>query len=229
MQGVHGHVPSVRGIVSKLNGRHAVAPPPVTDSVFVHIQKTGGNSIRRALGLPENPPDKHRTARELRASLGTAAWEDRFSFAFVRNPWDRLVSWWTMIDAKRPAFEEPRMAQTNDFHAYVLAKARTFEEFILNCTDTIADAGGQKSILRPQLDYVADADGLILVDFVGRFETIGDDFRVVAGRLGLHGRELPHVNASRSRRHYRDYYDPALAAVVGERFKPDLAAFGYEF
>ena len=197
--------------------------------IFVHIQKTGGNSIRAALGLPQNPLDKHRTARELRASIGVADWNRGFSFAFVRNPWDRLVSWWTMIDARRPASRAPRLEQMNDFQFYVLSNAHSFEEFILNCTDTIADTDGDKSIVRPQLEYVTDEKGAILVNFVGRFEALEDDFRIVAAQLGRHGVELPHVNESRNRQHYRNYYDPALAAVVGERFSTDLAAFGYEF
>lgn len=133
-----------------------------------------------------------------------------------------------MIDAQRPSSGDPRPEQTNAFQYYVLSNARSFEEFILCCTDTITDLDGDKSIVRPQLEYVVDDKRAILVDFVGRFETLEDDFRVVAERLGRHGLELPHVNDSQ-RRHYRHYYDPALAAVVGERFSADLEAFGYEF
>jgi hypothetical protein len=196
---------------------------------FVHIQKTGGDSVRAALGLPEKPPDKHWTARELRASIGFAEWERRFSFAFVRNPWDRLVSWWSMIDAARPPSAELRAERTMGFWRYVLSNARCFEEFILNCTETIADPDGDKSIMRPQLDYISGDGAEILVNFVGRFETLDADFRVVTARLGREGLALPHANKSRHRRHYRHYYDQALAAVVGERFKADLTAFGYEF
>ena len=63
------------------------------DFTFVHIQKTGGTSIRVALGLPKVPPGKHWSAARHRAALGREEWERRFTFAFVRNPWDRLVSW----------------------------------------------------------------------------------------------------------------------------------------
>lgn len=142
----------------------------------------------------------------------------------MRNPWDRLVSWWSMIDAQRR-----RSEHTNAFQFYVLSNARSFEEFILNCTETIADVDGDKSIMRPQLDYVSDDDAAILVSFVGRFEALDADFQAVATRLGREGLELPRLNESRARRHYRHYYDAALAEVVRERFDADLAAFGYEF
>src|SRR5687768_13300689 len=55
---------------------------------FVHINKTGGTSIEKALGLPF----QHRTAVEIRRLIGAKEWDRRFSFAFVRNPWDKVAS-----------------------------------------------------------------------------------------------------------------------------------------
>ena len=58
------------------------------DVEFIHINKTGGSSIEKALGLPFS----HQTASMRVARLGTEEWNRRYSFTFVRNPWDRLVS-----------------------------------------------------------------------------------------------------------------------------------------
>jgi hypothetical protein len=69
--------------------------------IFVHIQKTGGNAISTALGQNPDCPEKHFFARDLRELYCTDVWNAYFKFAFVRNPWDRLVSWWSMhITAK---------------------------------------------------------------------------------------------------------------------------------
>lgn len=70
--------------------------------VFVHIQKTGGSAIADALGQEQNPPEKHFRAQELRELYGKHVWDSSYRFAFIRNPWARLVSWWAMIDARRP-------------------------------------------------------------------------------------------------------------------------------
>ena len=58
------------------------------DYSFVHINKTGGTSVVVALGLPFG----HLTAREKIEQLGRERWDGRFTFAFVRNPWDRVAS-----------------------------------------------------------------------------------------------------------------------------------------
>lgn len=193
---------------------------------FVHIQKTGGESVRGALGLPRNEPDKHRTARERRDAIGAEAWHRGFSFAFVRNPWDRMVSWWSMIDEMRPA--EYTGKEGNRFQRYVWERAATFEEFVVNCTETIHDADGDKSIVRPQLEYLIGEDGEMLVDFVGRYERLAADFAVVAERIDRRNVALPWKNRS-SHSDYRGYYTDELAALVAARARPDLEAFGYRF
>ncbi|HVV78385.1 MAG TPA: sulfotransferase family 2 domain-containing protein [Pseudolabrys sp.] len=194
-------------------------------AIFVHIQKSGGDSISAALGQPSNCPEKHFLARELKERYGDSAWDSYFKFSFVRNPWDRLVSWWSMIDRHRAAFEAGR--RFNNFQTFVLTQARTFEEFLDRCDQEIADPDGRKWIYRNQLDYLTDTSGRLMVDFVGRFEKISEDFNSVAQKLGL-STELPHVNKS-SHDHYVRYYTPALADEVGRRFERDIATFGYAF
>lgn len=193
--------------------------------IFVHIQKTGGNAVRAALGVELDDAHKHFLARELREVYGEATWRRSFKFAFVRNPWDRLVSWWSMIDGQRQQFGA---VPSNKFTAYVLQRARTFEEFIAGCTDEIEDQDGRKHIFRNQIDYLADESGAIVVDFVGRFECLQCGFDEVAARLGRKAAVLPRINASRHRP-YIEYYTPAMAEKISRLYARDIAAFGYRF
>ena len=92
-----------------------------------------------------------------------------------------------------------------------------------------------------------DCDGRLLVDFVGKFESLQNDFDQVCARLGIAETTLPHVNATkrtemlrenpdhsqsenpRQKRPYVDYYDAALADYVGELYANDIETFGYRF
>jgi chondroitin 4-sulfotransferase 11 len=194
--------------------------------IFVHIQKTGGNAVRSALGLSIHDARKHFLARELREIYGEQAWGSCFKFAFVRNPWDRLVSWWSLIDNAR-AYIDPANPP-NKFFGYVLNRARSFEEFIARCTDEIVDSDGRKHIFRNQVDYLVDENDSVIVDFIGRFERLQKGFDEVSRRIGRAPSELPRLNASQHAA-YTAYYTSAMAEAIGKLYARDIEAFGYRF
>jgi len=194
--------------------------------IFVHIQKTGGMAISRALGGEDNPPEKHRTARELYKIYGAEAWTNSYKFAFVRNPWDRLVSWWSMIDSHRASYVTTGAA--NSFFRYVLENATTFEEFVSNCTHNVYDSDGIKNILKNQIDYLTDVNGQIMVDYIGRFENLAEDFSVVTTKIYGHPISLPRVNVS-NHEPYQTYYTPKTRQLVERAYVRDLKHFGYRF
>lgn len=194
--------------------------------IFVHVQKTGGNSVRTALGCDMFDARKHFRASELREYYGRATWDSCFKFSFVRNPWDRLVSWWSMIDNSRD-YVDPAQPP-NIFFGYVLERAKSFEEFLLRCDDEIVDSDGSKNIFRNQIDYLVDDDGTIIVDFIGRFERLQEGFDEISSRLGRAPVALPRTNASEHAA-YSEYYTPATAAIVARRYARDIEQFGYRF
>ncbi|WP_428029105.1 sulfotransferase family 2 domain-containing protein [Ancylobacter sp.] len=194
-------------------------------AILVHIQKTGGTSITSLFGESRTLPEKHFSARELRERYGCAYWDSYFKFAVVRNPWDRLISWWAMIDARRPAWQSG--VPQGSFHAHVLDRARTFDEFLVNCSGEISDRDGSKSIFRNQIDYLVGEDGKLMVDLVCRFERLRDDFEEVKNRTGITG-ALPTVNVSRHA-NYRTYYTPETRELVAREYARDIAFFGFEF
>ena len=193
--------------------------------LFVHIQKTGGSAVAQLLkaGIPDLQSylGTHDPASAARDALG-GEYDSYYRFAFVRNPWGRLVSWYAMI--RQRAGVRP----INRLWRYVLESSSSFEEFILHCTAAIDDVDGRKSFADNQLDYISDEAGRPIVDFVGRYERFGDDLRTVLDRIGLPGVEIPHVNRS-SHAHYSTYYTPRTRDIVAERYARDIRAFGYTF
>jgi len=194
---------------------------------FIHIPKTAGRSIEKALGeLPERPFAGRRATRafphtkgvELKRMTGEDVWERYFSFAFVRNPWDLMVSsyhWWLHKAGK---FENRRAQQRavlglGSFEAFMHSK---FGRLMINeCPGSM-------------LDWVQDETGALMVDFLGRFETLDRDWSTICQRLGAPYRPLPHENRI-ARAPYREFYNEETRAIVAERFHKEIELFGYEF
>src|SRR5256885_8008660 len=117
--------------------------------LFVHIQKTGGESVAQMLARGaadiRRYGAKHEFARAGKERLG-AAWNEYFKFAFARNPWDRLVSWYTMIEhAKQISWSNTlldrrkrnhrRSRHNNPLLRFVFRNCSNFTDFVTNCGD----------------------------------------------------------------------------------------------
>jgi hypothetical protein len=208
--------------------------------IFIHIQKTGGVSISNLLRqyIPTTTPGRglrHISARRALKQVENS--DDYFKFAFVRNPWDRLVSWYTMIDEARKGVAdgtaEPmtrRLIKKNNLFKYVLRCGPTFDEFVKNCTEKQWMGNGYYSFTFNQLRYLTDKNGEVLVDFIGRFENLAQDISHVFDMLGLEASqlEIPHENRS-AHSHYSEMYTPETREIVRKRFRRDIEFFGYEF
>lgn len=194
--------------------------------IFIHIPKTGGDSIESVIwpgdrtavelfGMPnlhQTGGLQHLLARQVREEVGDAIFDGYFRFSFVRNPWDRVVSQYTY------------MRQRPDLRALIgMRRKASLGEYL--------ELTAQKPHVQwaPQLDFLRDAHGHILVDYIGHFERLADDMAVVFARIGLVGAALPHRNASRRATSYRGYYDATTRDIVAARFAGDIDAFGYEF
>ncbi len=180
------------------------------DYVFIHINKTGGSSVERALGLPF----QHKTALELRSEMGAARWARRFKFTIVRNPWDRAVShFYYRVQTNQTGLGE-RPIPFGEWveRVYVQQDPEYYD---------------QPRMFMPQVDWIADAGGRTLVDFVGRFETLERDFAAICGRLRRRA-TLPHLKSS-NRPDYRRAYSDTTAGIVATVFARDIEAFGYAF
>ena len=195
--------------------------------VFVHIPKTGGATMEKI--LDRAIPDVRFEERRKHDTLGDILelephLADYWVFGFVRNPWARMVSWWSMIhEAKRQADagNEWKQWQIAHYPLWRATKDYSFEEFLTRGADEV------ERIRRPQLDFlrVPGRDP----DFVGRTENILEDVNQVRRRLGLRPRpKLPHAHRG-SHGPYRDYYTPVLRDRVTQLFKVDIDEFGYEF
>lgn len=193
--------------------------------LFLHVQKTGGTTVERFFDqlIPDserrNP--KHGTWSQVLAAHPDL--EDYYAFGFVRNPWDRLVSWRSMIEDAKTAPDTDKRAQyarDNPFWVEVGAFP-DFASFIRALPTT-----RWKRLRTAQIDYLSHQGRR--VDFIGRTETFDQDFDRLLSRWDL-PRLPPRQHNTSTRGHYRDYYTPETCDIVAQVFQADLEAFGYRY
>lgn len=148
-----------------------------------------------------------------------ARFSEYFKFAFVRNPFDRLVSAYHYL---RQGGQSMTRADIR-FARRWLSRYDTFQKFVI-------DGLGRPAIRRwghfvPQAEFIASRDGTLQVDFVGRVESLRDDLQMVARRLGIRA-SATRVNATQ-RAHYANYFDAETAAVAAHHYADDFRWFGY--
>lgn len=201
--------------------------------VFVHVPKTGGTALALALEARAQAADiligdtpkarrrrgriagartagrlwKHSTLADIRGLLPDATLDALRPVTLVRNPWDRMVSYWHWL-----------RLQNFDHPAVDAARRLPFGAFL-------ADPGVGAAIRRaPYASYVAGGRDPIFV----RLEHLSRDLAPFERLLGF-TLDMPRANATERARDWRGYYDAAARARVAEMCAADIAAFGYRF
>lgn len=144
----------------------------------------------------------------------TNLYKDYFKFAFVRNPWDRLVSCW-----------RNKVVDSNYFElsSDKLLEMQNFENFV--------DFVAQKNIetcdhhIRLQSKLI----DLNSVDYIGKFENFNEDLSAIVQIIGLDSINIEQKNASKDRLSYKQYYDESLKDKVAEIYRKDISIFSYEY
>jgi hypothetical protein len=195
--------------------------------LFVHIPKTAGNSIQNVLrdysedkivclaphqdgierfGVRSDKFNihKHSTLQDYRSELGDDIFQRLFKFTSVRNPWDRMVSYYFSphrgpVSWNREQFVKS-IAQITPIATHVFLEGESNSK--LSCFNNM--------------------------DYFIRYENLNDDFKKVCKLIGIPWVPLPVRNKSK-RRPYAIYYDDELIELVRDRFSEEIIYFGYEF
>lgn len=197
--------------------------------IFVAIPKTGTHAVRQALREHLAPDDLeqvglfvekkfpipelaaighgHIALDEVRPFIAPTDFDSFFKFGFVRNPFDRFISYCAFMTRALGQFEaDPKRVMRRYIERPPL----------------------QHVLFRPQHSFLTGSDGQLLTDQVGRVEQMQQSYDEIARRIGIPTATLDRVNAS-DRRDYRSYYDQPLIDGVAKIYARDLELFGYEF
>jgi len=220
--------------------------------IFVHIPKTGGQSIehiflnlldltwatRAPLLLRHNDNSKlgpprlaHLTALEYlkHKYISPNLFDEYFKFSFVRNPWSRVVSFY------------------NYKKYYGLYSFKKFAMSFLPRTLW----NKEYWFVAPQNEFILSAHGELLVNYIGKFERLQNDFNNVSDALRIPQSLLPHINNSRQtfryalnnpktfvqkilkkeagHKKYTTYFDNETREFIADLYKTDIEYFNYTF
>lgn len=148
-------------------------------------------------------------------------YKNYFKFAFVRNPYDRLVS----------CYEDKIMSDREKEDLIIkngLYKKMPFKEFV-RAICSIPDIRADQHI-KSQSFFITDQNENLLVDFIGKFENLENDYKKVCKIIGIKKlKKLPTKNKSKRKKDYREYYGEETKKLVYERYKKDFEILGYKF
>jgi hypothetical protein len=185
---------------------------------FIHIPRTGGTTV--LTHLRELDPKRfdverpHVTANQMLAL--DPLFHKKYSFAFLRNPYQRLVSTWQYELKRALGTKDPDFARLNDFNAWLKHHASSLD-------------WGRSFMVLPQWVWVSDWNNTIITTELYRYEDY--DFWLARLETLLGHKFDKTLVANRSMKHY-DYRDIASSEskqIMLELCRVDCERFNYRW
>ncbi|MDW7694421.1 sulfotransferase family 2 domain-containing protein [Flammeovirgaceae bacterium SG7u.111] len=194
--------------------------------IYIHIPKTGGKSLYKILPDAQHnrdalPKDNtinigrrkmHLNVTEIQKALGVNKFNEYFKFAFVRNPWDRVVSEFFWRKSR------PNRIQFNTIYEML--------QFIENGNYEIDDLNRH---LAPQYEMICDSSQKkLLIDYVANFENFTKEIHVIFTKIGIETPNIiPQENKSIRSTDYNLYLKKQEKRLIEKIYEKDITLFDY--
>jgi hypothetical protein len=184
--------------------------------IFVHIPKTAGISVCKALLSVD--AIGHMPLYYYQVALGQKQYSEYYKFSFVRNPWDRVYSAYRYL-------AKGGLSDQDKIWSEAFKKYSSFDDFVRKWVD---EENIQLSLhFMPQSHFIKNAQGVIDLNYLGRFENLERDYEVIRKTLG--GDAIGENNASGSGLSYAEAYSKKSRDIVARVYRDDINLLGYDF
>ena len=181
--------------------------------LLIHIPRTGGNSIQLN-GHVDVVCFEHMFAKNIKDL------SEYFSFAIVRNPYDRFLSSYHFY---RDAYQNKRNIKNE------IKKHLTFKDFVLNFKDFEYKNDHQ---FTPQWEFVLDENGKDIVNYIGGFEDLWWVWEKVvfltSDRTSFESIPSLPVKNKTEHNEWKEEYTDEMKEIVYNLFEKDFEVFCYE-
>jgi chondroitin 4-sulfotransferase 11 len=190
--------------------------------VFIAVPKTGSISIQCSLGYGNDIPEPdlyHQSINQALAECQLCL--GYFKFAFVRNPWARLLSLYNDFTIKR-------IYQYSGLIKHDKPLFSEFENFNDFCIKLHNSPWLQNVFLKTQTELLS-INGELKMDFVGRFERLQEDFDIICKTIKIETKLLKLNVGEYDNTNYRVHYTDEAKNAIEKLYKSDIEMFNYEF
>jgi len=195
--------------------------------IFIHIPKNAGSSIKKYLLGNESfekldRPWKHKTIFDIKKS-NLDIYNNYNKFAIVRNPYDRMVSWFSYLKKYRldndllNTYAYNSKIDSYEIVETVKAPIDEFRNWILNPYANFNDAAVKLQLLKNQYEWIDESVTIL------KYENIDKELSNFFNKKI----ELPKINDT-SKFSTMDYYDRKSLDIVYDRYKQDFKKFNYK-
>lgn len=211
-----------------LGGRAPYAPFDEKRCIFVHVPKAAGSSVAQTLFGSSG--GSHTPVSLYQLIFSKRDYDRYFKFTYVRNPWDRALSAYRFLKAGGMHQNDEELAREMGIGTF-----ESFEEFVVGwMQNTDLDnymhfRSQYKFICLPGTMHPA-------VDFIGYFEHIEEDFKVIQEKMGAdevvvlgHHNKTKTMGVTAAAIDYRDSYTSETIGIIAELYAEDINLFGYTF
>ncbi|AUS05843.1 sulfotransferase family 2 domain-containing protein [Pseudotamlana carrageenivorans] len=143
---------------------------------------------------------------ELLNLIDTETLNNSIKVAIVRNPYDRAVS---------------------SYH-HMGQGYNSFLDFLQNYYAAPSRDHNALAHKRPQIDFLRDKEGNIVVENLIRFENLQEDFKTFKKNYNIKTAEIPHIGQQRKESSYINFYNSETKKLVEEIFNSDFKLLGYK-
>jgi len=219
--------------------------------IYVHINKTAGSSIE--IGFNKQQPEMQHLA--FRDYCGMVNVKEYFTFSFVRNPWDRMVSWHLWLNRQKfwydgmPKFDgmasipekgvnfggHPSVNENwylplkKDFKVF-LKKIKTSKNTDISAVENLSTKNYHEGRwVASQTEWLKNTSGRVDLNFIGRFENLQEDFNKLCDKVGKKRLKLLEAKKLNKRPHYSRFYDDESISIIERLYKDDIKRFNYEY